>query len=195
MNEDEIALDLADYALDRATRTLRCLSEDPQASLAALSQAQRHYELAKVHRQRCMWQLRIVAAHAARRPPRRIDSIVVVGRDRTVRDSLAVLLSAKGYGRPKAAGFDCWLKLWMNPLWELVILDVPEYSVSTCSWFIESFRTAVERPHFIALARPKDTTGLFGKVDAVVAKPLVLDDLLQAIEGINEKNEARLNRV
>ncbi|MCG5076067.1 hypothetical protein [Paraburkholderia tagetis] len=187
--QDKIAFDSARIAFDKANHDLQRLKNDPETSLARLSKAQRDYDLSRVQWLRCQWQLRANAAHALKTPPR-TGPIAIVGQNQAVRESLAVLLGVKGYGRPKALGFDCWQRVWLDTSLKLVLLDVPEHSVTTSLWFVDGFEDAVEKPHIIALVKSRHAGSFAGKIDAVVAKPFALDELLQAIDAIDEKTNA-----
>ncbi|MBB5417876.1 response regulator receiver protein [Paraburkholderia atlantica] len=182
--EDKLAFCVACTALDQATRDLQQLRSNPATSLNALSKAQRDYELTRVQWQRCQWQLRAATAHAVKRPSQCLGAVVIVGHDKAVRDSLRVLLNVKGYGRSKALGFDHWHEIWLEPSRQLIVLDVPVNSITTALWFVESFDTSIDKPSIIALARPEDAASFAGKVDAIVAKPIVLEELLYAIDLI-----------
>ena len=139
---------------------------------------------------RCQWRLRAATAHAVKQPAQCLGAVVVVGHDKAVRDSLRVLLNVKGYGRSKALGFEHWHEIWLEPSRQLIILDVPAYSTTTPLWFVDSFATSTDKPHIIALARPEESASFTGKVDAVVAKPIVLEELLDAIDRIEMRTKA-----
>ncbi|CAG9228987.1 hypothetical protein PSAB6_50112 [Paraburkholderia sabiae] len=189
---DALGFDVACAALEQATRDAQRLTDDPTATLAALSKARRDYDLSRMRWLRCEWELRAAAAHALRRPPLKIGPLLIVGSDKTVRESLAVLLAAKGYGRPKAVGFDAFDRT--NALGrQLVIVDVPWHSVTAARWFLESFDASFDKPSFIALLQREYADDFSGKVNRVVAKPFVLQALLRAIDDV-DATAARLTR-
>jgi hypothetical protein len=181
---DTLGFDVACAALESAARNLQRLADDPTVTLAALSKAQRHYDLAKARWLQFEWQLRAAAAHGLKPPPLRVGPLLIVGVDKAVRESLAVLLAVKGCGRPKSSAFDAFD--YANASGgQLVILDVPWHSVTAARWFIDGFGGASDKPHIIALAPPEYAEQFGGKVDRVVAKPLMLQTLLQAITDID----------
>jgi hypothetical protein len=52
---------------------------------------------------------------------------------------------------------------------------------------VESFNTTIGRQRFIALVWPQDAPNFKGKVDEVIARSLVLKELLRAIDKINSE--------
>ncbi|MEX3967450.1 response regulator receiver protein [Paraburkholderia sp. EG286B] len=188
--EDKVAFGAALAELSKATQDLQRLERDPATSLAALARAEHRYELSRLEWLRCEWQLRASGAHALPTPPPAVGPIMIVGRDEVIRESLAVLLNVNGYGRSKACGFDSWQKFCLEPSQQLIVLDVAEFSRGPSAWFVESFDVATERPHIIALVWPQDAPSFKGKVDDVIAKPLVFKKLLHAIDRISSEAEA-----
>ncbi|CAD6563047.1 response regulator receiver protein [Paraburkholderia sabiae] len=180
---DTLGFDVACAALESATRDLQRLTDDPTATLAALSKAQRHYDLSRTRWLQFEWQFRAAAVHALEPSPLRVGQLLVVGPDKAIRESLAVLLAVKGYGRPKASGFDAFDFADASG-GQLVIVDVPWHSDTAARWFVESFDGSSDKPHIIALVHP-EADNFSGKVDRVVAKPLVLHALLEAIGDID----------
>ena len=79
-------------------------------------------------------------------PPPVVGPIVIIGRNKVIRDSLAVLLNVKGYGRSKAYGFDSWHSFLLEPLPQLIVLDVSEFSRGASAWFVESLQF-LPKPH------------------------------------------------
>ncbi|HKU00198.1 MAG TPA: hypothetical protein VJS30_27260 [Paraburkholderia sp.] len=136
---------------------------------------------------RRQWQLRLAGPHAIPKLPPIVGPIVIIGRDKVIRESLAVLLNVKGYGRSKACGFDGWHTFCLEPLQQLIVLDVSEFSRGASSWFVESFDTTIGRPRIIALAWPPDAPSFKGEVDEVITKPLAFKELLRAIDRINSE--------
>ena len=116
-----------------------------------------------------------------------VGPIVIIGRDKVIRKSLAVLLNVKGYGRSNACGFDSWNSFLPEPLQQLIVLDVSEFSHGASAWFVERFDTTIGRQRIIALVRPQDAPNFKGKVDEVITKPLVFKELLRAIDKINSE--------
>jgi hypothetical protein len=116
-----------------------------------------------------------------------VGPIVIISRDKVIRDSLAVLLNVKGYGRSKAYGFDSWHSFLLEPLQQLIVLDVSEFSRGAFAWFVESFNTTIGRQRIIALVWPHDAPNFNGKVDEVITKSLVLKELLRATDKINSE--------
>jgi hypothetical protein len=158
MPEDKRAYDAAVAELDKATEELQRLAGDPATSLVALARAQYQYDLSRMQWLRSHWQLRIAAAHALPDSPPVVGPIVVVGDDKVVRDSLAVLLNLNGYRLSAACGFDSWREFCRAQSPQLIVLDVSSFASAhdTSAWFVESFNTAIARPHIIALVWPKD---------------------------------------
>ncbi|MEM5387862.1 response regulator receiver protein [Paraburkholderia phymatum] len=189
---DKRAYDAAVAELDKATEELQRLAGDPATSLAALARAQHHYDLSRVQWLRCHWQLRIAAAHALPKPPRVVRPILVVGDNKVVRDSLAVLLKLNGYLLSEGCGFDSWLEFCCAQSQHLIVLDVPSFASAhdASAWFVESFNKAIERPHIIALVWPKDVPWFAGRVDEVITKPHVFEKLRHAIDRISSAAEA-----
>jgi hypothetical protein len=93
----------------------------------------------------------------------------------------------KGYGRSKACSFDSWHTFLLEPFQQLIVLDVSEFSRGASAWFVESFDTTIGRQRIIALVWPQDAPNFKGKVDEVITKPLVLKELLRAIDKINSE--------
>ncbi|MEM5340557.1 response regulator receiver protein [Paraburkholderia azotifigens] len=156
-------------------------------SLAALPRAEHRHERSRLEWLRCQWQLRLAGAHAIPKPPPIVSPIVIIGRDKVIRESLAVLLNVKGYGRSKACGSDSWHKFLLEPLQQLIVLDVSEFSRGASAWFVGSFDTTIGRQRIIALVWPQDAQNFKGKVQEVITKPLVLKELLRTIDKINSE--------
>ncbi|MEM5314375.1 response regulator receiver protein [Paraburkholderia sp. JHI869] len=181
--EDTLAFDTAVAELNKATQDLQRLEHDPTTSLAGLARAHDRYYLSRLEWLRRECQLRASAAHPVPKLPPGAGPTVIVSHDKWVRDSLAVLLGVKGYGRSKARGFDTWHEAWLEPS-QLIVLDVSLFSRGASALLVEGFNVGIKRPHIIALVWPQDALSFTGKVDEVVAKPLVLSELLDAIDRI-----------
>jgi hypothetical protein len=91
----------------------------------------------------------MAGAHALLPPV--VDSIVIIGRYKVIPDSRAVLLDVKGYGRSKAYGLDSLRSLLLEPLQQLIVLDVSEFCRGASARFVESFNTTIGRQCIIAL--------------------------------------------
>ncbi|MEX3960778.1 response regulator receiver protein [Paraburkholderia sp. EG286B] len=181
--EDTLAFDTAVAELNKATQDLQRLEHDPTTSLAGLARAHDRYYLSKLEWLRRECRLRASAALEVPKLPPGAGPTVIVGYDKWVRDSLAVLLGVKGYGRPKTRGFDNWHEAWLEPS-QLFVLDVSLFSRGASMLLVDGFNTSIERPHIIALVWPQDASSFAGKVDEVVAKPLVLNELTDAIDRV-----------
>jgi hypothetical protein len=97
-------------------------------------------------------------------PPLMVGPIVIIGRDKVIRESLAVLLNVKGYGRSKACSSGSSLKFLLEPLQQLIVLDVSEFSRGASAWFVESFETTIRRQRIIALVWPQDAQNIKAKL-------------------------------
>lgn len=189
--EDTLAFDTAIAELNRATQDLERLEHDPATSLAGLARALDRYYLSRLAWLRSECQLRASTAHRIPKLPPAAGPIVIVGHDKWVRDSLAVLLDVKGYGRSKARGFDNWHEVWLEPS-QLIVVDVSPFSRGASTLLVDGFDTCIERPRIIALVWPQDVPGFTGKVDEIVAKPLALNELLNAIDRIGVCDAERI---
>ena len=114
-------------------------------SLAALPRAEHRHERSRLAWLRCQWQLRLAGAHAIPKPPPIVGPIVIIGRDKVMRVSLAVLLNVKSDGRSKACSSDSWRKFVLEPLQQWIVLDVSEFSRDASAWFSESFPASHDR--------------------------------------------------
>lgn len=56
---------------------------------------------------------------------------------------------------------------------------------------MQGFDTGIGRPLIVALVSPREAPRFTGKVDEVVAKPLVLEELLNATDRINSEGHTR----
>ncbi|MEM5425904.1 MULTISPECIES: response regulator receiver protein [Paraburkholderia] len=189
--EDTVAFDTAVAELNRATQDLERLEHDSATSLTGLARAQDRYYLSRLEWLRSECPLRKSAAHGVPKLAPLSGPIVIVGHDKWVRDSLAVLLDLKGYGRSKARAFDTWHEVWLEPS-QLIVVDVPPFARGASMLLIEGFETCIERPRIIALVWPKDAPAFTGKVDEIVTKPLALNALLNAIDRIGDCDVERI---
>ncbi|MEM5425933.1 response regulator receiver protein [Paraburkholderia ferrariae] len=193
--DDALAFGTAVAELKRATQDLERLEHDPATSPAGLARAQDRYYLSRLEWLRSECQLRRSAAHGVPKPVPVSGPIVIVGHDKWVRDSLAVLLDVKGYGRgygrSKARAFDTWHEVWLEAS-QLIVVDVSLFSRGASTLLIEGFDTCIERPPIIALVWPQDAPAFTGKVDEIIHKPLALNELLNAIDRIGDCHLKRI---
>jgi hypothetical protein len=62
-------------------------------SLAALARAVHRHERSRLEWLHCQWQLRLAGAHAIPKPPPIVGPIVIIGRDKVIRESLPFCLA------------------------------------------------------------------------------------------------------
>lgn len=72
---------------------LQRLEHAPAMSLAALPRAGHRHERSRLEWLRCQWQLRLADAHPRPKPPPIVGPVVIIGRDKAIRESLPFCLT------------------------------------------------------------------------------------------------------
>lgn len=181
--DDQAAFDAACLTLKQTADDVKRVGSDPYASEFAVARARRRYDQARLDYLCC--HLRLRTANVSMEPGPAPLPVMVVGNDSHMKESLKVLLQVRRGIQAVPRAFERWYDdaRWIAP--RVVIVDVSDHSLAAASWFMKSLRDAETRPYRIAIAWPERAEQLTGLADAVVRKPLVLDDLLWIIDRID----------